>query len=160
MTAELTAAITSLRAAADIAKAMIGLRDAALIQSKVIELQGEILSAQSSAFAAQETQSALLERVRNLEKEVADLEAWETEREKYELKEIIAGVFAFGLKENAGTSEPQHFLCSNCYQDRRKSILQAQKGRDLEPQLHCPKCQMTIVVGNPPPIAPISVVRA
>ena len=43
----------SLETAADITKAMIGLRDASMIQEKVIELQGVILSAQQGALATQ-----------------------------------------------------------------------------------------------------------
>jgi hypothetical protein len=40
--ASIAAAATSLKTAGEIVKAMIGLRDAALIQNKVIELQGVI----------------------------------------------------------------------------------------------------------------------
>lgn len=43
--AELALGITSLRAALDLTKAMIGLRDAEAFRSKSIELQGVILEA-------------------------------------------------------------------------------------------------------------------
>jgi len=130
MTSEIAAALAALKAASDIAKALMGLHDSAIINAKVIELQGEIMSAQQSTLAAQEAQSTLAERERNLEKEVADLKAWGTEREKYKLKDLRSGVFAYALKEEAGAAEPAHLLCSNCYQDWRKSILQ-KEGRGI-----------------------------
>jgi hypothetical protein len=83
--------VSSLKAATDISKAMIGLRDTALIQGKVIELQGIILSARQSALSAQSDQFTLLERVRDLEKKLADLGAWGAEKTRYELKEVCAG---------------------------------------------------------------------
>jgi hypothetical protein len=88
------------------------------------ELQREILSAQSSALAANESQMALLKRIDDLEKKLTDLKTWDAEKEKYELKGVGRGALAYGLKEQAGASEPEHFLCPNCYHDSQKSILQ------------------------------------
>jgi len=128
--AAFASAVTSLKAASDIAKALIGLRDTSAIQTKVIELQGEILAAQSSALAAQAEQSALLESKRQLEKEVADLKAWDAEKQKYKLVNISAhfdgAAFVYTLKEDAGSPEPRHYLCANCFEDGRKAILQAE----------------------------------
>jgi hypothetical protein len=69
--------VSSLKAAGEITKAMVGLRDATMIQSKVIELNGIILSAQSSALEANVAQFSLLDRVRQLEAEIAGLKAWD-----------------------------------------------------------------------------------
>jgi hypothetical protein len=90
--------MTALRGVTDISKAMIDLRDGAMIQAKVIELQGAILAAQSSAFAAQDERAALIARVSELEKEVASLKAWDAEKQNYELKDIGNGVLAYALK--------------------------------------------------------------
>ncbi len=114
----------SLKTAGEIAKAMVGLRDAAVVQSKVIELQGVIMSAQSSALTAQSDQFALLERVRELEAQMAELEAWESEKQRYELKDYGGGTFAYELKEPEVSGEPPHRICAACYQKGQKSILQ------------------------------------
>jgi hypothetical protein len=116
--------VSSLKAATDISKAMVGLRDGALIQSKVIELQGVILTAQQSALSAQSDQFAVLERVRELEKEIAHLKAWDTEKKKYELREVSPGAFAYVMKKSAKGGEPPHWLCAACYQRGNKFILQ------------------------------------
>ena len=138
----------SLQLAAEITKGIIGLRDATVIQDKVIELQRVILSAQSSALAAQSHQFTLLERVRTLEKQVANFEAWDAEKQKYELKQVYTGAFAYVLKPEARGSEPPHWLCTACYQNNKKSVLQAHR-RDLTKRneiYKCPDCNSTIRV--------------
>jgi hypothetical protein len=127
----------SLKAAGEITKAMVGLRDTAMMQSKVIELNGIILSAQSSALEANIAQSNLLERVRNLEKEIAQLEAWDTEKEKYDLKSISGNTFAYASKTNGQPSGPSHLICATCYEHRKKSLLQ----RADSAHLFCPECK-------------------
>ena len=116
--------LQSFRAITDLGKALLGMRDAALIREKVIELNGEILSAQASALATQADQLALLKRVGELEKEVTDLKAWDAEKQKYELSQIVPGVFAYSLKKEAGIAGALHQICTHCYEDRRKSVLQ------------------------------------
>jgi len=50
--AELVRRLSALKGATDVARAMIGLRDAQAMQTKVIELNSKILEAQSRAYAA------------------------------------------------------------------------------------------------------------
>ncbi len=120
----LGAAMTSFKAMKDITEAMIGMRDTALFQGKAIELQSKIMDAQSSVFAANEERAMLIEKVSALEKQIARLEAWETEKQKYELKEIVGGAFAYSLKKEAAGTEPPHEICASCYQKGTKSFLQ------------------------------------
>jgi ribosomal protein S27AE len=65
--------MSALKGATDIATAMKDLRDATMVQNKVIELQAKILEAQAGAFAANEERVALLDKVRTLEREIAKL---------------------------------------------------------------------------------------
>lgn len=148
---EIGTALASLKAASELAKALLGLRDAAVIQTKVIELQGEILSAQASAFGAQEAQSALLKRVDELEKEVAGLKAWTAETERYQLTEVAPGSFAYALKPDSGGAEPPHSLCSNCFHQGHKSILQADRRANATSVLRCLRCNTEIVTKRATP---------
>src|SRR5688572_26827954 len=118
-----SALITSLSTAADMTKAMLGIRDAALIQSKVIELQGTILSAQSAALAANTEYFAQLELIQRLEKEIADLEAWDEERQEYRLADVAPGVYAYVPQPGTSAASVPHWLCSNCFEHRKKSLL-------------------------------------
>jgi hypothetical protein len=144
--------IASLKAAAELTQLAINARDAAVIRSKVIELQGQIVAAQSYTLAAQADQSALLSRERELEKEVADLKAWDTEKKKYELAKPSprADVFAYALKSHYGASEPAHYICPNCYEDGIKSILQTETRSALAKVLMCFRCRLDIyLIGHP-----------
>jgi len=78
----IAAAITSLRAANDIAQAMISMRDTAAFQSKMIEFQTKIIEANNSAFAAQDERAALLQQISELEEKVTNFKAWEAERQR------------------------------------------------------------------------------
>lgn len=120
----LASALASLKAAGDIAKAMINLRDAAAFNTKMIEFQTAIIDAQDRALAANEERSVLIQRVSGLEKQIAQLEAWEAEKQRYELKEVSQSAFAYVLKPEASAAEPSHWICARCYQHGKKSILQ------------------------------------
>jgi glycerol-3-phosphate responsive antiterminator len=137
-------AVTSLKTASDIVKTLIGLKETNAIQTKVVELNGIILSAQSSALAAQSNQFTLLQRVSNLEKEIASLEAWNTEKQRYALTEIVPGVFTYRLKPEMSNGEPMHQICAACYQHGKPSILQK-----LGLTLKCPECKTDIVIAQP-----------
>ena len=66
------------------------------------------------------------EKVRELEATIAEYDNWEAEKDRYELYQIKpSGGFAYRLrKECVQDAEPNHYICPNCYENRRKSILQ------------------------------------
>jgi hypothetical protein len=133
-------AIGGLKTAKDIAKAAIGIRDGALLQAKIIELNEVILSAQSSALDAQAEQAAMLQRISNLEKQLAGFEKWDADKERYILTEAGPGVFAYIVKPEARGGELPHYLCTNCYGNRKASILQHMKTATMGDVLSCAAC--------------------
>ena len=149
----ISAALTSFEALKNMAQAMIGLRDTQALQAKVIEFNGQLIDAQSKIFAVNSERTALIERVRELEKEMANLEAWETKKQRYELKSIGQHSFAYALKQDAQGSEPPHYICANCYEDRKASILQPKPTSDasrqlgIPPMMFCPRCGKDVVSG-------------
>lgn len=120
----ISGAMSALKAAGETAKLIVASHDAGVIRQKVLELQTQILAAQSGALAAQSDQFTLLERVSDLEKQIADVKAWDTEKVRYELKAIDAGAFVYSLKVGVSDAEIPHWICTNCYEDGKKSILQ------------------------------------
>jgi len=126
--AELAAAVTGIRSALDIAKAMIGLRDAEAFRAKSIELQTVILESLDKAIEARESYAAQLDQIRALEAEVARLKAWDAEKQNYELKPCGNGAVAYMLKPAARGSEPPHWLCPNCFAGGKKSFLNPVQG--------------------------------
>ncbi len=137
---------TSLNTAINIAKAMVDIRDATAFQGKVFELQRAIIDAQQSVFAANAERTALIEEIGQAKAEIARLEAWETEKLRYELQDVGKGSLAYVVKESMRGTEPEHKICSNCYQHAQKSILQPlHKGQ--EKFLFCPKCKTEFYIG-------------
>jgi rubrerythrin len=142
---------SSLNAALNIAKAMLSIRDQALIQEKIIELTGQIIAAQQSAMTTNAAQLDLLEQIRSLEKKIVDMETWEAEKLKYELKSVSRGARTYVLKSEMQASEEPHWICAACYQNGKKFILQC-RGRVF--QIHgygpseeiweCPSCKTEI----------------
>lgn len=138
---------SSLKTAGDITKAMIDLRDTQAVQAKVIDLNREIMSAQNSALAAYADQATLLEKIRSLESRVADLEAWEREKDRYKLKDFGCSTFAYALKPGMENGEPFHRICANCYQQRRKSILQSHGHYSGREKVTCDGCKAETYLG-------------
>jgi hypothetical protein len=148
---------TSLRAVAEITKAMKDVNDANLIQTKVFELTREIMAAQACALAAQTAQSDLLQRERDLETEIAKLRAWEAEAARYQLQELPPGVFVWTLRQAMANGEPIHRLCAKCYEDGKKSILQSLGTIHGQENLKCHGCDSTLKIGvYQPPMGPAS----
>jgi hypothetical protein len=117
-------AMSSLKAFKDLAEAMIGLRDAEAFQQKRFELQAIVIDAQNSIFTLQEERTAAVKRIEELEQKIAAVEQWQTEKERYHLKAIEAGSFAYTLKREVAFTDVAHWLCANCYEQGKKSILQ------------------------------------
>lgn len=122
-------AVMSMKAAGDIAKALFQLQTSAEIKGQVIDLQNAILSAQQSAFAAQSEQSSMIEQIRDLKEEIARMKAWEKEKQRYKLINPPwgGGSVVYALKESCKGTEAPHWICTKCYDDGRRTILQPKK---------------------------------
>lgn len=136
----IAAAVGSLKAAKDIAEAMIGLRDAAAFQEKLIEFQSKIIDANNAAFAAQEERLALMAEIQTLRAQVDRLEAWRTLEERYRLVRHEPGVVVYALKPDRLENEPPHFACPACFGKQIRSILQASEPSSGLTRLNCKHC--------------------
>jgi len=135
-------ATSSIKAAVDITKTFINIKSVADFETMASELRKRIAAAQVATLEAQSEQSTMIQRINNLEKEITRLEAWSAEKQRYQLTKLgNYGVHAYALKKSMSNSEPPHYICTNCYEDRRKSILQPQKRNGGRFMLLCPKCE-------------------
>lgn len=147
MVAEVFGGISALKAALDILKTVKDANDVAARQGIVIKLQEQILTAQAAQFD-------LIEQVRSLETEIANRETWDTDKQRYELRRVGPGAFPYVLKKEAAGSEPAHWICPNCYANRKCSILQvsgyAEKGGPdlMKINWSCPACRTAIRVDH------------
>jgi hypothetical protein len=146
----ISVALSSLKAAGEMASALKDVRDATLLQSKVFDLQREILSAQQAAISAQIGQSEMIAKIRQLEREKAELESWNQEQARYHLIDFGSGTFAYVLKDDSRNGEPSHRLCPACFQKKQKSILQFERLNHLKQEKTCcPCCKTVFDLGTP-----------
>ncbi len=149
-----TKAITDpLKAASDLAQGMLDLRDLTKLGSVVVKLNAEILAAQRGALTAQQNEADMAEEIRALKAEVAAFNDWETEKKRYELKEIKGfwKATVYALKEGVEPVETPHYICPDCYQGRQKRILQECHHGSAQ-GLTCNHCGwVTGLQGQPPP---------
>jgi hypothetical protein len=135
--------LNAVKALTDIAKTIVGLRDSAKLLETTVEFQQQLLSIQKALLDAQTEQATLTQTIRDLEKEVASFEAWDAEKQKYELKTVYLGAFAYMLKPEARGGQPPHWLCTQCYQNRKPSIMQALATVGGWLIYKCPECSNT-----------------
>ena len=91
MVAEVFAGLAGFKTMLDTARSLKDMNDAVVRNAAVIQLQEQIL-------AAQQLHAASVQRVRDLESEVAQFKTWETEKQRYKLKDFGQNTFAYELK--------------------------------------------------------------
>lgn len=125
----IAAAVSSLKAASDIAKGLLSLHTAAEVQSKALELNQALIDAQHQIFAANAAQSELIDRVRELEGEIARMKNWDAEKQRYKLAAPFPGCMVFAVQKSMSNGETAHYLCATCFNRGQPSILQSREGR-------------------------------
>lgn len=148
------AIMSPLKAAGDVAKGLVDIRDTVKLGEVAIRLQAQILAAQQGALAGQSREADLLEEIRSLKARVAEAEGWEAEKKRYALEELPPGVFVYALKPDMANGEPSHKLCQTCYQNGKKSILHAGEQSMGQYRLRCHPCDTVLVVGHFKPPMP------
>jgi hypothetical protein len=145
-------ALGSIKAAGEIANAMLKLRDAKALQDKTIELNRMILSAQHDAIAANAAQLELVARINQLEKEIDDLKSWEADKARYRLTDIGGGVVALAIREGLSNGEAFHRICADCAANGKKSYLQPQVQGPYYDRYKCHGCgaELSVDKGTPP----------
>ena len=153
MVSEAIMGLSAVKTALDVAKGLKDISDATVRNNAVIELQELILSAQQAQFA-------LTEHISQLEKQVADCKAWEREKERYELKELMSGYFAYALKEGMDEAEPAHYLCASRYSNGKKEILQGNTSCSGLRVIRCGSCKAEIQHSKGPDAPPLNMPEA
>jgi hypothetical protein len=150
--AEITAGITSARAAYDLTKAMLKSRDAKILADGTRDLQlhlGEIID---KLIEAKQAQMAQLDEITSLKAEIAKFSDWETQKQRYELKAVGTGVSAYMLKPSARGEESPHWLCPTCFENCKKSHLQfSAKMHSFGSVYRCAGCDSHITVKSGEP---------
>lgn len=142
------AAISSLKAATDISRSLLQMKSMAEVQAKVIELQSALLDAQNGTLAATTAQFELLEQLRALEAQLKAKGDWEHEKVRYSLVSPWRGMAqAYALRRDAAYEEKPHLVCTNCFHNSKRVILNPVSDKDGFIQMVCPGCKAAMATG-------------
>lgn len=151
MITEISAAISGVKAAADLAKALNDTMSQAALNEVKIGLQEKILDAHGALLAAQAAEQESDRRIADLEQQINQFNAWDAGRDRYELTAVDSGAFAYTLKPGREEGEPPHWLCPTCFNRRIKSLFQFEnnlprEGRDWLARWKCHTCSSTLTL--------------
>lgn len=149
---------TSLAAAKDIAKALVGMRDGHLVNEATARLMQQLLDAQNALFAHNAALLQLQAEHFKSANEVVRLKEALDERTRYTLVELSPGHFALRMHQppglcgaiSPGTTEPGHCVCQSCFSSGRKVVLSAGQHKFTDgwsAALICPACGHAVKTG-------------
>ncbi len=146
MFAEITTALASIKVAGELATLVLNTKVSQSVTQKAIELQTAIISLQTAIMSIQAQNQETLAENNSLKQKLIDIENWEAETKKYSLKEVAPGAFVYVINQDQAGAEPSPWLCTNCYNQKKRSILQ--RGIDSgEGYFHnCPSCKAQLIV--------------
>ncbi len=150
MYTEISAAIQSVKAVAELAKAANTIANHNELMTAVNEVHSRLMEATAVALAAQERHSNLLRQVADLKKQVADLTAKQTKADRYQLHSFPKGTLVYKLKDAVEGDEPMHFLCTKCVDSGGHTKLQPWGVRRLK----CNSCNNVLQIEADPPSPP------
>ncbi|MCM2318073.1 MAG: hypothetical protein NDI93_01945 [Pseudomonas sp.] len=137
------AAVTNANAVKDISKSLVTLRDEEMIRSRVFDLTTHLMELQQQLMTAQLEQMELVKRVAELEQQNNELQRQSSLESQYELHPFPTGMLAYRLKPDQQNGQPEHFLCSKCFERGLKSTMHQIKDT-YSSTLFCPECKVSI----------------
>ncbi len=144
MYADIAGALSVIKTASDLATLVLNTKVNQAVKEKAIELQSVIISLQSTILTIQAQYQDLLTDKNRLEQDLVNAKNWEAEAAKHTLTQIALGAFVYVINEDQRGSQPAYWLCTNCYENKQKSILQKGTHNMDGWQFSCPNCNMTI----------------
>ncbi len=140
MIAEISSLIASSKAAYDIAKGISSLKSEIDRNESISKILEVLLSVQTQTLSVNAIAQKLQEEKYELTKKLMEFEKWAKTETQYRLEEVAPSVFVYAYKKT-DLSDPEHWLCTNCFKDRIKSIIRlASKGSGIKKYI-CPHCK-------------------
>lgn len=147
----ISATITALSTARDIAKTAVGIRDFNAMAATVSQLNDQILKAQDSLFSHQSQLIALQEELREAKERLRLAEKVVEDRGRYQLVELSLGVFVYLSKsgEREDLAGTPHYLCQPCFDVGRKAVLLRDENASAISHV-CPLCRVVYLEKKKP----------
>jgi hypothetical protein len=145
MIGEISAALQSIKTAHTIIKGIQSLKNEVEIKQQASELLSVILDLQSDIFNLQSKYDELIKDRHQLELKIKSYDDWKSIKKDYSLLEIEHGYFVYSQNNKYTGSEPKHWLCTNCFENKRKSILIIKRPGFYDDYI-CPNCKNTFTL--------------
>jgi hypothetical protein len=142
-------AVASANAAKEISKSLITLRDEEMIRSRVFDLTNNLMDLQQQMMQAQVEQMELVKKVADLEAALQRATRQDEERGRYQLHKFPKGDVAYVLRPEFQLEEPEHYLCSNCFEKGERVTLHSASGWGWA-GLKCPRCSTQVKMRDAP----------
>jgi hypothetical protein len=146
MIAEISSAIASIKNLGDLIGHMKESSEKKKMAAAFADVQDKMMGLQSKIIETSAALAAAEERAREAEKKCMQMEDWQHQASRYQLKEIVTGIYAYALKPGMEEGEPVHYLCATCYQKGKKSILQFEVRLGQSRVYKCHECASSIRV--------------
>lgn len=137
--AEISALVAGIKTTVDIITNLQSSHDSATILQAQTDVLEHLFTIKAEALTLQEKHLAIIHEKDELIKKIAQFEQWAKTESEYELQDIGDGTFVYTSKNSQESGVPTHWLCTQCWDDRKKSILQRQRPRCAS-KLVCPRC--------------------
>ena len=139
----------------------LGNRVPAPVREQISALYDRVSALQNAVLEKQQQAAELAERCRQLEDDLKSVNDWETERKRYTLKQIGELACAYVQEPDGDTPHTPHWLCANCFEDRKKAYLQPGDRSKREYRTwKCQRCNATFVISwSASPSKPKSLMR-
>lgn len=144
MLEQIPAALASIKTFSDFTGFVLQSKVDAAVKEKAIESQAAIISVQAVMLNLQSQYQSLLQEKDELKKQLIETENWNAEASKYSLIAVDPGIFVYALYPNDSPSTPDHWLCTHCYQNKHKSILERTGSDSRGIVFLCFRCQNSI----------------
>lgn len=112
----------------------------AKVALKTREINERIGDVMEKLLTAQLDYSSLIDGKRELETQIAKLNQWTLEQQRYQLQKTEAGALIYICKPEQEHGQPSHHICTKCYEEQIKAILQPGPIVDIYETLLCHRC--------------------
>lgn len=147
MIAEITAAVSSIKAAAGIIGQILKADKLEAVKSKTIDLNNIIINLQSEMLVMQNDFYSMMQEKDELKEKLARQAEYISKRNNYKLKRLGDGAIVYTPKLKKHAAGKNHWLCANCMDNKRKfSIYQIAEKNGLFSEYVCPNCKSSIKI--------------
>lgn len=146
MAIEFPAALKLVREIAATAKQLGATRDEFKINEISIKLQRLIIDLHNEITLVQSGYQEALRAQDELKKKLSEREQWEEISSRYRLERVGTVLFSFVYlpDDQQPSTEPPHWLCPHCFEQKKKSIIQYVGMNKYK----CPSCKTDFAISG------------